>query len=272
MPGESGSPALLGRERERAELDDALALALDGSPQTVLVGGDAGIGKTTLVDRPGPPCRGARVPRGRGPLSGHRRRRRLRRRPRGGARADRAGRGPRLASLRAPDERAAGPGGAPEPRALPRAGGPAPDRARGRCRRTRCCSCWRTCTGPAGRRRTSPWRSRAGPVDGCSSCSPSAPTTCTGGIPPAGRSPRSAGSPAPGTSTWPPSTRRASPASWQSHARRRGRRGAGALGAGPFGGQPALRRGAGGRRPAGDPRAAVRPVPGAGGRAGRRSA
>ena len=49
MPGESGSPALLGRERERAELDDALALALDGSPQTVLVGGDAGIGKTSLV-------------------------------------------------------------------------------------------------------------------------------------------------------------------------------------------------------------------------------
>lgn len=49
MPGESGSPALLGRERERAELDDALALALGGSPQTVLLGGDAGIGKTTLV-------------------------------------------------------------------------------------------------------------------------------------------------------------------------------------------------------------------------------
>ncbi len=49
MPASSGSPALLGRERERAELDDALALALQGSPQTVLVGGDAGIGKTTLV-------------------------------------------------------------------------------------------------------------------------------------------------------------------------------------------------------------------------------
>ena len=49
MPAESGSPALLGRERERAELYDALALALEGSPQTVLVGGDAGIGKTTLV-------------------------------------------------------------------------------------------------------------------------------------------------------------------------------------------------------------------------------
>jgi DNA-binding CsgD family transcriptional regulator len=49
MPGQSGSPVLLGRERERAELDDALGLSLQGSPQTVLVGGDAGIGKTTLV-------------------------------------------------------------------------------------------------------------------------------------------------------------------------------------------------------------------------------
>jgi DNA-binding CsgD family transcriptional regulator len=49
MPGASGTPALLGRERERAELYDALACALKGDPQTVVVGGDAGIGKTTLV-------------------------------------------------------------------------------------------------------------------------------------------------------------------------------------------------------------------------------
>jgi DNA-binding CsgD family transcriptional regulator/tetratricopeptide (TPR) repeat protein len=49
MPRASGTPALLGRERERAELYDALARALEGDPQTVLVGGDAGIGKTTLV-------------------------------------------------------------------------------------------------------------------------------------------------------------------------------------------------------------------------------
>ena len=49
MPGESGTAALLGREREQAELYDALSLALKGDPQTVLVGGDAGIGKTTLV-------------------------------------------------------------------------------------------------------------------------------------------------------------------------------------------------------------------------------
>ena len=42
-------PLLLGREREVAELDDALSLALTGEPQVVVVGGDAGIGKTTLI-------------------------------------------------------------------------------------------------------------------------------------------------------------------------------------------------------------------------------
>ena len=49
MRGENGTAALLGREREQAELYVALSLALKGEPQTVLVGGDAGIGKTTLV-------------------------------------------------------------------------------------------------------------------------------------------------------------------------------------------------------------------------------
>src|SRR5580765_5060301 len=49
MPVSSGTPLLLGRERDIAELDEALALAAQGTPQTVLVGGDAGIGKTTLV-------------------------------------------------------------------------------------------------------------------------------------------------------------------------------------------------------------------------------
>ncbi|HEY2877798.1 helix-turn-helix transcriptional regulator [Nocardioides sp.] len=39
----------MGRERETAELDEALGLAVQGTPQVVLVGGDAGIGKTTLV-------------------------------------------------------------------------------------------------------------------------------------------------------------------------------------------------------------------------------
>ena len=49
MPVSSGTPLLLGRERDIAELDEALALAAQGTPQVVLVGGDAGIGKTTLV-------------------------------------------------------------------------------------------------------------------------------------------------------------------------------------------------------------------------------
>ncbi len=43
------SSLLLGRERDIATLGEALALAGQGSPQIVLVGGDAGMGKTTLV-------------------------------------------------------------------------------------------------------------------------------------------------------------------------------------------------------------------------------
>src|SRR6476646_6034231 len=50
MPAPSGAPPLLlGRQRDVAELDGALELAEQGTPQVVLVGGDAGIGKTTLV-------------------------------------------------------------------------------------------------------------------------------------------------------------------------------------------------------------------------------
>ena len=51
MPVTRGSsPSLmLGRDWEIAELDEALGLAGQGTPQIVLVGGDAGIGKTTLV-------------------------------------------------------------------------------------------------------------------------------------------------------------------------------------------------------------------------------
>ncbi len=48
MPGTTGI-GLLGREREQAELYDALSLALKGEQQVVVVAGDAGIGKTTLV-------------------------------------------------------------------------------------------------------------------------------------------------------------------------------------------------------------------------------
>src|SRR3954451_21066741 len=49
MPGRTGTAGLLGRELERTELYDALSLALKGEPQVVVVGGDAGVGKTTLV-------------------------------------------------------------------------------------------------------------------------------------------------------------------------------------------------------------------------------
>jgi DNA-binding CsgD family transcriptional regulator len=49
VPRANGTTALLGRERERIELYDALRLSLAGDPQVVVVGGDAGVGKTTLV-------------------------------------------------------------------------------------------------------------------------------------------------------------------------------------------------------------------------------
>jgi ATP/maltotriose-dependent transcriptional regulator MalT len=49
MPGRSGTAGLLGREREQAELYDALSHALTGSPRVVVVAGEAGVGKTTLV-------------------------------------------------------------------------------------------------------------------------------------------------------------------------------------------------------------------------------
>ena len=49
MPVPSRMLLLLGRGRDIAELDEALGLAALGTPQIVLVGGDAGIGKTTLV-------------------------------------------------------------------------------------------------------------------------------------------------------------------------------------------------------------------------------
>ena len=49
MSGHSGRTGLLGREQEQAELYDALTLALKGEHQVVVLAGDAGLGKTTLV-------------------------------------------------------------------------------------------------------------------------------------------------------------------------------------------------------------------------------
>ncbi len=49
MPGANRNPVLLGRERERAELYGALMSTIEGERRTVLVAGDAGIGKTSLV-------------------------------------------------------------------------------------------------------------------------------------------------------------------------------------------------------------------------------
>ena len=49
MPGQHTTALFLGRDREVAALNDTLEAARRGVPQTVLVVGDAGIGKTTLV-------------------------------------------------------------------------------------------------------------------------------------------------------------------------------------------------------------------------------
>ena len=49
MPARLSSPVLIGRVAEMAALDDALERAEDGSPVVVLIGGEAGIGKSRLI-------------------------------------------------------------------------------------------------------------------------------------------------------------------------------------------------------------------------------
>jgi DNA-binding CsgD family transcriptional regulator len=49
VAGRRTTAGLLGREQERAELDEALTLAGEGTAQIVVVSGDAGVGKSTLV-------------------------------------------------------------------------------------------------------------------------------------------------------------------------------------------------------------------------------
>ncbi len=50
MPGTLSSPVLVGRATELAELDVALRRAEDGVPAILLIGGDAGLGKSRLVE------------------------------------------------------------------------------------------------------------------------------------------------------------------------------------------------------------------------------
>ncbi|NEE22187.1 ATP-binding protein, partial [Streptomyces sp. SID7499] len=47
----SVSPVFIGRAEEFAALTEALARAASGDPQALLIGGEAGVGKTRLVER-----------------------------------------------------------------------------------------------------------------------------------------------------------------------------------------------------------------------------
>jgi MoxR-like ATPase len=49
FPQRRGAPVLVGRAQERVVLREELAAALGGRGRLVLLGGEAGIGKTTLA-------------------------------------------------------------------------------------------------------------------------------------------------------------------------------------------------------------------------------
>ncbi|WP_433386758.1 helix-turn-helix transcriptional regulator [Micromonospora sp. KLBMP9576] len=59
MTARAASTVLVGRQRELAALRDALARARAGEPATVLVGGEAGVGKTRLLEEFGRSATGA---------------------------------------------------------------------------------------------------------------------------------------------------------------------------------------------------------------------
>ena len=170
------------------------AAATEERAATFLIGGEAGVGKTRLVDRAGRPCRGRRrtrrgrhVPRAR--------------RPGDAVRSDRAG-APRPAPAARPRDARPRWSATREPalaRLLPELAGRRPDRRRRRrrgpvraparhpasasattCRR---CSSSKTCTGPITRPATSSCSSPATCATRASSWSGrSAPTTCTAAI------------------------------------------------------------------------------------------
>lgn len=59
MAVRASSPVLIGRSGQLAALDAALAVARDGNPAAVLVGGEAGVGKARLVTEFAEHARGA---------------------------------------------------------------------------------------------------------------------------------------------------------------------------------------------------------------------